>query len=83
MACQAGVGSMRLRTARARGIQGEATFELSDDQASLRGRARDEIELNLLVGGARPAFSCLGKLVRGFAVDLVNKNGRWSWANDK
>jgi hypothetical protein len=70
------------RTSLSSGL-GEAALELSAQQAVLSATVRDDVTLNVRVGDAQDGITCLGKLVTGFVVDLVNRNGKWSWANKK
>jgi hypothetical protein len=62
---------------------GEATFEVTDNEATWRSKVRDDVKLDLQVGGDIHHLTCRGKLVSGFVMDLVNEHGKWSWANDK
>jgi hypothetical protein len=46
---------------------------------------RDDVKLDLKVGLplTDPDFTCVGKLLSGFVVDLKNRHGKWSWTNKK
>jgi hypothetical protein len=62
---------------------GDATFKLNDNEASLRGKVRDDVKLEIEVGDVVRGLTCLGNLVKGFVVKLANQHGKWSWSNDK
>jgi hypothetical protein len=64
---------------------GEATLEVTDKEATLSGLVRDDVKLDLKVGLplTDPDFTCVGKLLSGFVVDLKNRHGKWSWTNKK
>ena len=70
----------RNRTSRA---TDEVALELSGAHSVLRAKVRNDVRLDVRVGDAEQGITCLGSLIAGFAIDLANKFGSWSWANKK